>query len=68
MIVTGTAGTGKSYLINYLKLLLQEKLRIAAPTAVASYNIQGFTVHSLFNLPTRGDFKPLQGQALQTIQ
>ena len=68
MIVTGTAGTGKSYLINCLKLLLQEKLRVAAPTGVASYNIEGHTLHSLFNLPTKGEFKQLEGQALHIIQ
>ena len=68
MVVTGTAGTGKSYLIRCLKLLLQEKLHIAATTGVASYTIDGHTLHSLFNLPTKGDFKELQGQALQTIQ
>ena len=39
IIVSGTAGTGKSYLINYLKLLLQNQLRVCAPTGVASYNI-----------------------------
>ena len=57
MIVSGTAGTGKSYIINCLKILLQERLRVAAPTGVASYNIEGYTLHSLFNLPTKADFK-----------
>ena len=32
MIVSGTSGTGKSYLIHCLKLLLQDKLRVVAPT------------------------------------
>ena len=41
---------------------------IGLPTGVASYTIDGHTLHSLFNLPTKGDFKELQGQALQTIQ
>lgn len=68
MIVSGTAGTGKSYIINCLKLLLQVKLRVAAPTGVAAYNIEGYTLHSLFNLPTKGDFKQLQGQQLHLIQ
>ena len=52
MIVCGTAGTGKLFIINCLKLLLQEKLRVCAPTGVASYNIEGSTLHSLLNLPT----------------
>ena len=65
MVVCGTAGTGKSYLINCLKLLLQDKLRVCAPTGVASYNIEGSTLHSLFNLPTKGDFRQLDGQELQ---
>ena len=68
IIVSGTAGTGKSYLINYLKLLLQNQLRVCAPMGVASYNIQGFTLHKLFCLPTRGDFKDLEGHKLHDMQ
>ena len=44
IIVSGTAGTSKSYLINCLKLLLQNQLRVCAPTGVASYN----TVYVVF--------------------
>jgi len=55
MIISGTAGTGKSFLINCLKLLLRGKLCVCAPTGVASYNIGGSTLHSLFSLPTKGD-------------
>ena len=54
MIVSGTAGTGKSYLINCLKILLKEKLCVCAPTGVASYNIQGYTMHNPFSLSTIG--------------
>ena len=68
MVVCGTAGTGKSYLINCLKLLLQDKLRVCAPTGVASYNIEGSTLHSLFNLPTKSDFRQLEGQKLHELQ
>ena len=68
MIVSGTAGTGKSYINNCLKLLLQSKLRVAAPTVVAAYNIEGYTLHSLFNLPTKSTFRELQGQQQHVIQ
>ena len=68
IIISGTAGTGKSYLINCLKVLLQDQLRVCAPTGVASYNIQGYTCHTLFSLPTRGDFKDLEGNRLQNLQ
>ena len=53
MIVSGTAGTGKSYLIHCLRLLLQRKVMVAAPTGVAAFNIDGHTLHSLLSLPTR---------------
>ena len=68
MIVSGTAGTGKSYLIQCLKILLKERLCIAAPTGVAAFNVDGYTLHSLFSLPIKGDFKPLEGKRLQTVQ
>ena len=68
MIVSGTAGTGKSYLIHCLRLLLQDKVRVVAPTGVAAFNVDGNTLHSLLSLPTKGDFKDLQGETLNKIQ
>ena len=68
MIVSGTAGTGKSYLINCLRLLLKDGLRVAAPTGVAAFNVSGHTLHSLLRLPTKGEFKDLEGETLHTLQ
>ena len=36
MIISGTAGTGKSYVIHCLRLLLGDRVRVAAPTGVSS--------------------------------
>ena len=68
MIVSGTAGTGKSYLIHCLRLLLQHHVMVAAPTGVAAFNIDGCTLHSLLSLPTRGEFKDLEGERLTKLQ
>ena len=68
MIVSGTVGTGKSYLIHCLRLLLQRQLVVAAPTGVAAFNIDGHTLHSLLSLTTRGEFKDLEGERLTTLQ
>ena len=68
IIVNGTAGTGKSYLINCLRLLLGTSLKVAAPTGVAAFIIDGRTLHSLLHLPVRGDFKDMEGINLHNIQ
>lgn len=68
MIVTGTAGTGKSYLINCIRLLLQEQLNVSAPTGAAAFIIDGKTLHTLLSLPTKGGFKELEGNRLHTLQ
>lgn len=54
IIISGTAVTGKSYVINCLKSLFHNQLRVYAPTGVASYSIQGYTLHSLFILSIKG--------------
>ena len=68
MIISGTAGTGKSFLINCLKALLKYSVRVAAPTGVAAFNVQGSTLHSLLHLPIKGEFRELQRELLQNLQ
>uniref|UniRef100_A0A1X7TEG3 ATP-dependent DNA helicase n=1 Tax=Amphimedon queenslandica TaxID=400682 RepID=A0A1X7TEG3_AMPQE len=68
IIVNGTAGTSKSYLVNCLRLLLGTSLKVAAPTGVAAFIIEGRTLHSLLHIPERGDFKDMEGINLQNIQ
>ncbi len=69
LIINGVAGTGKSYLINALRNLLQSKCAVTATTGKAAYNIRGVTVHSLLKLPvgSRGN-KDLTGQSLCRLQ
>ena len=68
IIVSGTAGTAKSFLINCLRHLLGQNVLIVTPTGVAAFNVEGETLHSLLSLPTTGEFKPLEGQRLQKLQ
>ena len=69
LIIIGEAGTGKSYLINAIRHLLQSKYAVTATTGKASFNIRGVKIHSLLKLPigTRGN-KDLTGQSLCQLQ
>ena len=49
-------------------MLLSDSVRVAAPTGVASFIIEGRTLHSLLHLPVRGDFKEMEGSNLQKMQ
>lgn len=51
VFVTGGAGTGKSTFINWLMHHYSGNVLLAAPTAIAASNIDGKTLHSLFQLP-----------------
>ncbi len=51
LIINGVAGTGKSYLINAIRNLLNSKCAVTATTGKAAYDIKGVTVHSLLKLP-----------------
>ncbi|EAQ86310.1 hypothetical protein CHGG_07563 [Chaetomium globosum CBS 148.51] len=64
--VDGGGGTGKSYMVNMLSSHLQQTLPgrkspilRAAPTGVASNQINGQTLHSLLRLPIDGNYRPL---------
>lgn len=49
-------------------LLLQQQVRVLAPTGLAAFNVQGHTLHALLDLPTKGDFKELEGNRLLRLQ
>ena len=46
--ITGKAGSGKSYILNYFRKVTKKKVLMLAPTGVAALNIKGVTIHSAF--------------------
>ena len=64
MFVSGVGGTGKSFLIQTIKALVNKiwpsndiTCAIAAPTGLAAFNVGGVTIHRLFQLPIEHDSK-----------
>jgi ATP-dependent exoDNAse (exonuclease V) alpha subunit len=53
ILILGSAGTGKSTFVNYLKKASGKKIICACPTAVSALNIGGATIHSLFQIAPR---------------
>jgi len=52
IFLTGDAGTGKSYVTNeWLSSLDRSKVAVCAPTGIAALNINGETLHRMFNIP-----------------
>ncbi len=48
--ITGKAGTGKSYLLQYFKQNTSKNAVVVAPTGVAALNVGGQTIHSFFRI------------------
>ena len=74
MVIQGTAGIGKSYLISCLKSALQTPceqsrcvLLLLAPIGVATFNIHAFIIHSALRIPI-GEMQPLESQSLSKLQ
>ena len=69
MIVSGTARTGKSYLIRAISHCTSGRCILSATTGMAAFNICGQTLHSVLQLPVRfSNHKDLQGAALHRLQ
>ncbi len=84
IFVTGPGGTGKSWLIRYLRELLlrrtnKNSVLLTAFTGIAARVIRGLTLHSALRLPVRhkylantalkdGSYMPLQGAYLDEIR
>ena len=69
MMILGTAGTGKSYLIRSLSQLLGQKCLLTATTGIAAFNIGGITIHSALQLPVQShNQNDLTGHGLASLQ
>ena len=68
-IVSGTSGTGKSYLIGAIAQLLNDHYILTGTTGMASFNICGKTLHSALQLPVHQSSQhEFQGAILQRLQ
>jgi len=48
IFITGKAGTGKSTLLNLIRIQTEKKIVVIAPTGLAALNVSGQTIHSFF--------------------
>ena len=51
VFIQGSAGSGKSTFIMYMKEHLTKSMIVCSPTAIAAINVGGQTLHSFFKLP-----------------
>lgn len=49
--ITGRAGTGKSYLLDFFVKHSRKNVVVVAPTGVAAIKVGGQTIHSFFHIP-----------------
>ena len=69
MMITGLAGSGKSYVINSIRSLLREVCLITAYFGIGAFNVKCKTQHSILQLPIRGkNSYELKGVALLKLQ
>ena len=69
MIICGTAGTGKSFLITAIAHTLGDTCLLTGTTGLAGFNICGTTLHSTLQLPVQShNNQELQGGSLARLQ
>ena len=54
--ITGSAGTGKSYVLREMVNNEEDKYIVCAPTGIAAINCKGVTVHSAFRINPTNNF------------
>jgi hypothetical protein len=72
MMICGTSGAGKTFLIRALKQLLGDLCYVGAPTGVAADNIGGTTYHTVLPMPMfdidRANIDLKDGPRLKTLE
>ena len=68
LLLLGAAGTGKTWIISFIKNKFKKQVSVAATTGRAAWNIGGKTIHSLVGLPLSTQYRPLKSQKLKRLQ
>jgi ATP-dependent DNA helicase PIF1 len=68
MIIQGTAGTGKSFVIHCFQKLLGNACLVLAPSGVAAFNVGGQTIHSALCIPIAAFQDLPAGDRLEELQ
>ena len=76
LFVSGSGGTGKSYLIKTIRAWVQnatgKDVAVVAPTGIAAFNVNGLTIHRLLMLPVEHgktpQYRPLSNDALKVVR
>ena len=70
VMVLGTAGSGKSLIIQHvLKIYSKRKVIVCAPTGNAAFLVGGCTIHSLFHIKPKGNRNgPIGGEIAKEIK
>ena len=68
LLVLGTAGNGKSYLLGCLSQSFRGSCVVLTPTGVAALNVNGSTCHSFLRLGKTAYYNPLRSPRLLEFQ
>ncbi|CAG8456659.1 16503_t:CDS:2 [Cetraspora pellucida] len=72
IIILGTAGTGKSYLVNVIRYTLHQMTEIGAksPTDAAAFNINSITIHLVLSIAINdgNDNLDINGERVKQLQ
>ena len=60
LLITGKAGTGKSYLLKFFKEHTKKRVLYTAPTGISALNINGVTIHSAFRYNNLVEGNPIK--------
>lgn len=71
LYVSGEGGTGKSFLISVIKRWIKDCMKqetmVTAPTGIAAFNINGLTIHRVFQLPVEHGYTPKYKQLSDNV-
>ena len=54
MMITGLGISGERFVVDAVRNLLNEQCKVCSYFGIAAFNIKGYTLHSLLQLPIKG--------------